>query len=652
MRDKRICFAGIALAILAAWKAHGAALDDWTLAFPLHGQISQVTFGNDTFVAVGERGTILNSSNTEQWIPSHVPARYQLFGVTYRESLFVAVGSANKGVILTSVDGRAWTERFLNGGGLFAVAHGNGRFVAVGQAGTIVYSDDGLLWHPTTSPVTSTMFDLVYGNGVFVAVGGTSAEPLILSSADGKSWTAQTVANDSPLWGVAFGNGKFCAVGGLDKVWVSESGVTWTRTALPAGLAIMDVTFGNGEFLAVGAHGAVLHSTDLISWTTDQSPVSEEVRHVDFSNSHFFAVTTTSRFFRSSDGTQWVEVASPRVQENLFSVAAGHNRFVAVGEDGYTLTSGETHEWTAQPLRAGQHLYSVHFVNGQFIAGGMQQLGSDHFLLFWSSADGLNWTRRSVLGPGVILSVTHGQGKYVAVASEPDFNSQFWISTDAENWTRGSGIAGHDLQVRFEAGQFFAFGSPGAIWSSPNANDWVLRASFPFGEFRDLVRVHGMLVAAGPRIAAVSHDGLSWTSARLNLDLQALAPAGNQVLAIHAGSRPAVYSSTDGLNWLPRNDGLVVPIDLVNLNGRFVALTHSALFQAIQPEIQFLSPILRSGGTEIVFQLTATDGTQVTVETSTNLVDWEFFKLFQNAPFEFAEPTRGARFFRARVSGQ
>jgi hypothetical protein len=62
-----------------------------------------------------------------------------LWAVTYGNGTFVAVG--NNGVILTSPDGVNWTRRtsptsyWLN-----SVAYGNGMFVAVGNYGTILTS--------------------------------------------------------------------------------------------------------------------------------------------------------------------------------------------------------------------------------------------------------------------------------------------------------------------------------------------------------------------------------------------------------------------------------------------------------------------------------------------------------------------------------
>jgi hypothetical protein len=62
-----------------------------------------------------------------------------LTGVAYGNNTFVAVG--DDGTILTSPDGVSWTARTSETGyGLYGVTYGNGTFVAVGWYGTILTS--------------------------------------------------------------------------------------------------------------------------------------------------------------------------------------------------------------------------------------------------------------------------------------------------------------------------------------------------------------------------------------------------------------------------------------------------------------------------------------------------------------------------------
>jgi hypothetical protein len=59
-----------------------------------------VTYGNGTFVAVGEGGTILTSPDGVSWTARTSGTSNWLDGVAYGNGLFVAVG--DRGTILTS----------------------------------------------------------------------------------------------------------------------------------------------------------------------------------------------------------------------------------------------------------------------------------------------------------------------------------------------------------------------------------------------------------------------------------------------------------------------------------------------------------------------------------------------------------------------
>ena len=67
--------------------------------------------------------------------------------------LFVAVG--NSGTLLTSSDGTSWTSRTSGSSeNLWNSYYGNSTFVTVGNKGTILTSSDGITWTSRTSGTT------------------------------------------------------------------------------------------------------------------------------------------------------------------------------------------------------------------------------------------------------------------------------------------------------------------------------------------------------------------------------------------------------------------------------------------------------------------------------------------------------------------
>ena len=60
---------------------------------------------------------------------------------------------------------------------LYKVAYGNGVFVAVGDAGTMITSLDGWTWSLQTSGIHYDLSNVSYLNGLFFAVTGSNKNP-------------------------------------------------------------------------------------------------------------------------------------------------------------------------------------------------------------------------------------------------------------------------------------------------------------------------------------------------------------------------------------------------------------------------------------------------------------------------------------------
>ncbi len=74
--------------------ANANPLDNWHWRNPLpQGNIlNGITYGNGTFVAIGQFGTILTSSDGASWTQRSSGTTEWLNGVTYGNGTFVAVG--------------------------------------------------------------------------------------------------------------------------------------------------------------------------------------------------------------------------------------------------------------------------------------------------------------------------------------------------------------------------------------------------------------------------------------------------------------------------------------------------------------------------------------------------------------------------------
>jgi hypothetical protein len=285
-----------------------------------------------------------------------------LYYVTYGGGKFVAVGDA--GTIVTSAGGTDWTRGDSGSTAtLRGVTYGGGMFLAVGTGGTILTSPDSVDWTARGSGTTNDLYAATYGQNLFVAVG---ANGTITTSGDGVFFDAhQGTVTDSTLTSIVYGQGIF--LGTQNSYWIfgSDNGGTewWGEEALiqPRGqILLTDVAYGNGRFVIVGecfchpdaiTTSVILTSTNTFDWDrvegniwADDSNLLEGLQAVAFGRDTFVSVGPVCfgcgqpLLLSSGDGTNWTFRHS-RTSRNLYGVTYGRRTFVVVGESGTILQS-------------------------------------------------------------------------------------------------------------------------------------------------------------------------------------------------------------------------------------------------------------------------------------------------------------------------
>lgn len=157
----------------------------WSDLTPIAGKnmLRRVCFGNDRFVAVGDRGRRATSKDGKDWTDTpNVKPIDTLIDVTFGNGIFVGVGL--HGLRMSSEDGIKWSERLAGEEGehINSVLWTGDRFIAVGQGATYL-SSDGQKWD--RSPNTNAPLIAVYGQNQFI---GSNWKGRILQSADAITW--------------------------------------------------------------------------------------------------------------------------------------------------------------------------------------------------------------------------------------------------------------------------------------------------------------------------------------------------------------------------------------------------------------------------------------------------------------------------------
>jgi hypothetical protein len=294
-------------------------------------------------------------------------------GVTYGNNTFVAVGAGGK--IAHSADGIIWTAATTTASGfgtadVNGVAYGGGKFIAVGGQDTtakIATSTDGATWTAVTTPyIAGSLNSIAYGNNTFFAVGANRA--ISYSTDGGATWTVAYTVNSgfgstAGILGVAYGSERFVAVGGSGHItysgpeydnviqWVAASTI---NSGFGTSYGIYGVAYGSGKFFAVGQGGRVASSTDGTTWAQAASDIfsSEEnndIYGVAYDGSKFVAVGAAfdsnegefgayiGKIASSANGTTWAQASADGSGFSIGiirGIAYGGGTFVAVGDGG------------------------------------------------------------------------------------------------------------------------------------------------------------------------------------------------------------------------------------------------------------------------------------------------------------------------------
>ncbi len=230
--------------------------------------LNAVLNGGLGFAAVGNAGTIIFTSDALTWTTKTSGSVADLTALASPGTgAFAAFGAG--GTILTSSDGTTWTAATSGTTkNLYGAVYGNGRYVAVGAEGTIVSSTDGATWTTATAVTTRDLRAVAFGSytttvgttstttNIFVALGAAGT---LLTSTDGIAWTAQTAIAANNFTAVVYG-GQFVAVGSGGSIYTSGDGITWQSQVSGTTNDLNAVTRTATGYAAVGAAGTFLTS--------------------------------------------------------------------------------------------------------------------------------------------------------------------------------------------------------------------------------------------------------------------------------------------------------------------------------------------------------------------------------------------------------
>lgn len=642
---------------------------EWQNPLPQGNSLHAVTDGNGLFVAVGEAGTVLTSANGENWESQDIGSTESLHEVLFGDGRFVAVGE--NGNVFTSPDGVSWTEQNVGMNiELFGVTHGSTGYVAVGANGSVFKSDDAITWTLRPSETTSALRAVAFHDGTYVAVGAsgtivtsidgeTWTAPIsginnqlnavafltttsswiavgssgsLVTSQNGTDWTTPTQATVLDLWGISSVAGNLVAVGELGITLQSENGSDWNQVTSGFNTKLEAVAVLGSTMVAVGEAGVILTTTDASDWNKVSVGHNAFLVDVHYEDGLFVAVGTVGRIYTSTDGREWTQRSS-LTSAGLWDTAFGQDSYVVVGNSGTIRHSIDGKTWEATMFGTNHHISGVAYGNDQFVAVGRAGL-------IRVSPDGNIWQDAAAEGISDWLEdIYFRDGQFIITGR----SGQILTSEDPlTGWTsQTSGVNTNLLAVTYGAGRYISVGNSGTILSSIDGITWNQEDSETISTLNNIVFDHDLFVAVGSAgTILTSPDGTTWTMQNSGTltDLWGIEAApgifiatGDNGVVLRSGeSGPPV----DGLlfsQWVTQNN---IP------NGQR-GISDSPAHDGIPNLVKFalgldpLTPqrdklptleIIEDGGQSyLALNLTeATDiyGAQLSLEVSTNLIDW------------------------------
>lgn len=393
------------------------------------------------------------------------------------------------------------------------------------------------------------------------------------------------------IWEVTHQNGRWIL--GSDGGYITHSpdGENWSTVTMEYTKGIEAITYWNGNYYAGGVDSRILlKSTDLVNWTqqsvsTSNYPFNMKAFQAAFGK--LYALGDSPEMAATEDGLNWAEVANPSTRD-LESMAYNGTIAVAVGLDGFVMTSSNGVDWTERPvtipdIESGleDDFHAVRWLNGQFVATGREGL-------IMTSTDGITWTHHpnsfgdwfyDVVYKDDLYILPGRQGVIRTTANFSEWNeidvgtNQTWnnlalagdrivaagregnvaYTDNVSNWTTTTNGTRQFLdQIEYGADVYVTTGASGGIYKSNDSEAWIQVFQEPAQWPMYGLRWDGsqFVTMTGGGLLHTSPDGENWsvaTERSIERRVEELEYVNGQYWAL--GADGLIASSTDLATW-------------------------------------------------------------------------------------------------------
>jgi hypothetical protein len=548
------------------WTIHNPKINSNTLKC--------IAYGNSNYVAIGDSGTILTSTDLVNWSKQSSNTTSNLIEIIWEDSQFIAIG--DQGTIITSNNGKTWRVVKLNARKLTSIAWGNNRFVVLDDGGSSAVSEDGVNWSLRMVDSTAYLWAsaaMMFHQNQFIAVTNYG---MVFRSTDGIKWTYKTINHSYSFAAVTWGNGKYVAIGygsGLPVLASSVDGIDWIvdTTMFKFHDWPATIQWANGKFKVLTHYDIecktnIYTSSDAINWVSNQSNFQlnsiSEVNGISFgftnsgilsgnnydslkysteftgrlistmkTDSSITAISTEGELITSKDGASWLRHNSQSVLLPIPSITCVFKKrlfAIPYRSRGMLYELTDFFEWQSRDFESNPsvepHLLATD--GSRIVAIGWDWDSSKPVAM--TSTDGVSWAKYQI-GPLNPTSIVWGNNHFI-VYGDSAYQPVIKVSPDGSQWYSAGSKSEMPLSAIVWNGNIFV--SVGTITIKPSSH-----LSYQFGRI------------------LTSSDGLSWTVNPTDVKpLNQVFWLNNQFIAV--GNGGSIYTSKDGQNWSNEGTGL------------------------------------------------------------------------------------------------
>lgn len=482
---------------------------------------------HDIYVAVGDEGTILSSSDAKEWKPALPITKEHLKTLATNGETFVAAGE--NGTPITSADGVTWTK------GKFNKTYTIGEFVSSDSKKE--HERSYVIHWKTQMQISFLRINSVIWDGKrYVAIGSWRATTgerkknskaadsaasiggtIVMTSADGRTWDMKSMnAGGSKI---VFSGKKYAILSGR-TISLSTDLVNW-KDYFPDALksrsafSFSDMIFANGIFMAIGwdgnisaRTGAIYTSTDGIKWKEiinkkdiGTGLVNEkygkpngfsdlDMNTILWDGKQYWIAGYKGMLLHSANGSEWDKWSEwyddhfqpfdyqnqAGKQANINKMIYDGERYIQVGNRGTIIVSEKlTNAEVVRQRPATDFRYIGFDGKDRYVASGKE--GE-----IFESADGYDWKPIDLDWPSPLfhwkgLAAGNGSALIVGRMQTGPFafnqgDAEYYYSSAPGVWEKKKFPVklSTAYKVAFTNGKFFVFGREGYITSADGIN--------------------------------------------------------------------------------------------------------------------------------------------------------------------------------------